>query len=128
MEGTEDVSRLFAPVVSKEEWNQIPGELAKKIQRVFVDKIEEFLTSKAVLETNRRNAEKGYGELEDRLKASDAERKELAAKVQAATLTIEDLEKEISRTTSDIAKLQASCNRLEEEAADFRHQRNMAIR
>lgn len=47
---------VLSAVLSESEWRDIPSQTAKKL-RSFVEKqIEEFLTVKAVLETNRYNA------------------------------------------------------------------------
>lgn len=55
------------------------------------------------------------------------ERDGLFDKSEAAGKTISELENQVSISVSEVAKLQAQCNKLEAEAADFRHQRNLAI-
>lgn len=46
---------------------------------------------------------------------------------ESATTTISELELQISQLTNDVTKLQSTSNRLESEAAEYRHQRNMAV-
>jgi hypothetical protein len=51
-----EVSYIFAPVISQEEWASVPTAIAKKLETFVGEKFEELITSKALLETNRRNA------------------------------------------------------------------------
>lgn len=57
MVGSETVC-IFSPLVTGEEWAEIRTEIAVKIEKIFTDKVQEFITSKALLETNRFNAGK----------------------------------------------------------------------
>lgn len=66
-------------------------------------------------------------ELEDKCILLVNERDGLFNKFEAATQTISELENQISISVSEVSKLQASCNKLEAEMADFRHQRNLAV-
>lgn len=53
-------SCIFAPVVSQEEWQTIPTEIGKKISKFVNEKFEEFITSKALLETKTSNSGKHF--------------------------------------------------------------------
>lgn len=49
-------SYIFEAVVSREEWQTVPAEIGKKISKFLNEKIEEFITSKALLETKSSNS------------------------------------------------------------------------
>lgn len=49
---------VLSSVLSEDEWRDIPADIAKKLTLFVETKIDEFLTVKAVLETNRFNAGK----------------------------------------------------------------------
>lgn len=57
----------------------------------------------------------------------EAECEALKAKLNVATNTIEEQELQLCSLRNDINKLHAQCNSLEAEAAEFRHQRNLAV-
>ncbi|KAF5304003.1 hypothetical protein FQA39_LY01788 [Lamprigera yunnana] len=117
---------LFSSAVSEEEWSQIPSQIAKKLH-VFVEgKFEELITVKALSETNKFNSENELKELTEKFNAAESDSKETNSKLDAAKRTIAELESQMSICTADLNKLQATCNRLEAEAADCRHQKNIA--
>ena len=53
-----EVSFVFAPVISQDEWANVPNEIAKKVEAFVEGKFEELITCKALLETTRHNAGK----------------------------------------------------------------------
>lgn len=57
----------------------------------------------------------------------EAECEILKAKLKIATTTIEEHESQLSSLKNDINKLHNQCNSLEAEAANYRHQRNLAV-
>lgn len=46
---------VFAPVLSEEEWKKVPVEIGKTLLKFVSEKFEEFITSKALLETKSFN-------------------------------------------------------------------------
>ncbi|KRT85709.1 hypothetical protein AMK59_2854, partial [Oryctes borbonicus] len=120
-------TQFFASVVSEEEWKAIPSEIAKKIEDLAEQKFEELLTSKALSETAKFNAEKTLTEIQNQFETIKNENEQLKYKLEAATSTITELETQLSNTVSETAKLRETCSRLEKEVSDFRHQRNLAI-
>ncbi|XP_044260460.1 nucleoprotein TPR isoform X2 [Tribolium madens] len=122
-----EVSCVFASVISQEEWTKVPRATAKKLETFVSEKFEELISCKALLETNRYNAEQASAESQAQLETLKKENEELKRRLEVATATISELESQISQLTNDATKLQSTANRLEAEAAEFRHQRNMAI-
>ncbi|KAI4471104.1 nucleoprotein tpr-related [Holotrichia oblita] len=123
----ETARRFFSSVVSDEEWKAIPSEIAKKIESLTEGKFEELITSKALSETAKFNAEKTLTELQNEFETVKNENEQFKNKLEAATSTINELESQLSNTVSETTKLRETCNRLEKEVSDFRHQRNLAV-
>lgn len=46
---------LLASAVTEEEWREIPAEIRKKLQNFVEERIDELLTTKALLETYKFN-------------------------------------------------------------------------
>lgn len=46
---------VFAPIISEVEWQKVPATIGKTILKFVNEKFEEFLTSKALLETKSFN-------------------------------------------------------------------------
>lgn len=56
MEKTEENEHnVLGEVLTKEELTQVPDALAKKLNTYFNEKFEQYITAKAVFETNRKN-------------------------------------------------------------------------
>ena len=56
METTEESEHdVLKEILTEDELSQIPNETAKKLKTYFNEKLEEFLTAKAVFETGRQN-------------------------------------------------------------------------
>ncbi|XP_063920607.1 nucleoprotein TPR isoform X2 [Zophobas morio] len=122
-----EVSFVFAPVISQDEWANVPNEIAKKVEAFVEGKFEELITCKALLETTRHNAEQAAADFKVQLDAVTKENEELKLRLGTAANTISELESQIAQITNDVTKLQSTSNRLEAEAAEFRHQRNLAV-
>ncbi|XP_060520751.1 nucleoprotein TPR isoform X2 [Cylas formicarius] len=118
---------IFASVVSEEEWSSIPEEIGKKISNFVNEKFEEFITSKALLETRSLNSEKTHSDLKEQNEVLQSEKEALNARLQAASTSISELELQVSNLSSELIKLQSRSNKLEAETAEYRHQRNLAI-
>lgn len=55
MEKEENEHNVLRDVLSEEELTQIPQGLATKLNTYFNEKFEQYITAKAVFETNRKN-------------------------------------------------------------------------
>lgn len=73
------------------------------------------------------NLEQSLSEVRDQLEKVTEENESLKARFDVATKTIDTLEQEISNLKTEFSKSQSTCRKLEEEAAEFRHQRNIAV-
>ncbi|KAJ8928669.1 hypothetical protein NQ314_018763 [Rhamnusium bicolor] len=118
---------IFAPVVTEEEWQTVPVEIGVKISKYVNEKFEEFITSKALLETKHFNTEQSLHELSAQTEKLESNVESLKSKLEVATNTITEYESQVGILTTDINKLHAQCNKLEAETAEYRHQRNLAV-
>ncbi|KAG5900658.1 hypothetical protein JTB14_005928 [Gonioctena quinquepunctata] len=123
MEGT----FVFAPVVTDGEWQTVPTEIGEKISKFVTEKFEEFITSKALLETKYFNLEQSQGDNQASNEKLELECETFKNKLEVATKTIEEQEAQLATLTADINKLHTQCNALEAETAEYRHQRNLAV-
>ena len=71
--------------------------------------------------------EQAAADFKVQLDAVTKENEELKLRLGTAANTISELESQIAQITNDVTKLQSTSNRLEAEAAEFRHQRNLAV-
>ncbi|CAH1106510.1 unnamed protein product [Psylliodes chrysocephalus] len=120
-------SFVFASVLTEEEWQTVPNDLGKRLEKFVSDKFGEFITAKALLETkcfNLEKAETDFATLNEKL---ELECQSLKSKLEIATNTIKEHEEQLSNLSAEINKLHTKCNTLEAETADYRHQRNLAI-
>ncbi|KAJ8922301.1 hypothetical protein NQ315_004243 [Exocentrus adspersus] len=122
-----EVPTIFAPILTEEEWQTVPAEIGKKIEKFVSEKFDEFITSKALLETKNFNTEQSLTELKALNENLEQECESLKAKLEVASNTISEYEAQLSSLTSDINKLHTQCNKLEAETAEYRHQRNLAV-
>lgn len=51
-----EICNIFAPLVSDSEWQSVPTDIAKKINKCVNDELEKLMTAKALSETNRFDA------------------------------------------------------------------------
>ncbi|XP_019755756.1 nucleoprotein TPR-like isoform X1 [Dendroctonus ponderosae] len=117
----------FEPVVSLEEWEMVPKEIGKKISKFVNEKFDEFITTKALLETKSTNSDKSSTELKEQNDVISSENEALKARLEAAGSSITELENQVSTLSAELIRLQTQANQLESEAAQYRHERNLAV-
>lgn len=71
--------------------------------------------------------EKDLLEFQDKHDELVNENVSLSCKLAASSETVSELETQLSSSVTEVAKLQRACNKLEIEATEFRHQRNIAV-
>ncbi|XP_074025813.1 nuclear basket protein megator isoform X2 [Leptinotarsa decemlineata] len=120
-------SFIFASVVSEGEWQSVPTEIGVKISKFVSEKFDEFITSKALLETKCFNLEQTHGENQTCSEKLELEAEILKTKLEVAAKTIEEQELQLATLSSEVSKLHTQCNVLEAETAEYRHQRNLAL-
>nr|CAH7750847.1 unnamed protein product [Callosobruchus chinensis] len=120
-------SFIFHPVVTKEEWEKVTVEVRTKVEQFVKEKFEEFITSKALLETKCFNAEQTIAELKASNESLQSECESLKSKLDVAAKTVIEHEAQLTNLTAEINKLHQQCNTLEAETSEYRHQRNLAV-
>ncbi|XP_018575772.1 nucleoprotein TPR isoform X3 [Anoplophora glabripennis] len=122
-----ELPSIFVSILTEEDWQAVPAEVGKKIENFVSEKFEEFITSKALLETKHFNTDQSLGELKAQNEKLEQEYESLKSKLEVASNTISEYESQLSVLTTDINKLHTQCNKLEAETAEYRHQRNLAV-
>ncbi|VEN40792.1 unnamed protein product [Callosobruchus maculatus] len=120
-------SFIFHPVVTKEQWEKVSVEVRTKVEQFVKEKFEEFITSKALLETKCFNAEQTIAELKASNESLQSECESLKSKLDVAAKTVVEHEAQLANLTAEINKLHQQCNTLEAETSEYRHQRNLAV-
>ncbi|KAJ8976061.1 hypothetical protein NQ317_009251 [Molorchus minor] len=118
---------IFASVITEEEWQTVPVEFGNKIIKFVNEKFEEFITAKALLETKYFDSEQSLTELKAENEKLLNKCESFKSKLEVATNTISEHESQLSRLSTEINKLHSQSNELEAEAAECRHQRNLAV-
>lgn len=55
-----ELPSIFVSILTDEDWQAVPDEVGKKIEKFVSEKFEEFITSKALLETKHFNTGKPH--------------------------------------------------------------------
>ncbi|CAH1134187.1 unnamed protein product [Ceutorhynchus assimilis] len=118
---------IFEPAVTPEEWQKVPSEIGQKLVNFVNEKFEEFITSKALLETKSFNSEQLLTEVKAQVETVKGENENLKARLAAASVSINELESQITTMSAELTRLHTYSNKLEADTADFRHQRNLAV-
>ncbi|VEN38999.1 unnamed protein product [Callosobruchus maculatus] len=119
-------SFIFHPVVTKEQWEKVTVGVRTKVEQFVKEKFQEFVTSKALLETKCFNAEQTIAELKASNENLQLECESLKSKLDVAAKTVIEHEAQLANLTVEINKLRQQCNTLEAETSEYRHQRNLA--
>ncbi|CAD1469044.1 unnamed protein product, partial [Heterotrigona itama] len=128
MEKTEENEHnVLREILSEEELTQIPEGLAKKLNAYFNDKFEQYITAKAVFETNRKNFDQTLDKLQKDLTEEKSNFEECKGKLQLAEKYTIELQTDLNQTKSEIQKLQDIIKRLEKENADLRRHRDTVV-
>ncbi|KAF3420193.1 hypothetical protein E2986_05707 [Frieseomelitta varia] len=123
----ENEHNVLREILSEEELTQIPEGLAKKLNAYFNEKFEQYITAKAVFETNRKNFDQTLDKLQKDLTEEKSNFEECKGKLQLAEKYTIELQTDLNQTKSEIQKLQDTIKRLEKENADLRRHRDTVV-
>ncbi|KOC65673.1 Nucleoprotein TPR [Habropoda laboriosa] len=128
MEKTEENEHnVLREALSEEELMQIPEGLAKKLNVYFNEKFEQYITAKAVFETNRKNFDQTLDKLQKDLVEEKSNFEEYKGKFELAEKYTTELQSSLEQAKSEIQKLQETVKRLEKENADLRRHRDTVV-
>ncbi|XP_033209143.1 nucleoprotein TPR-like isoform X2 [Belonocnema kinseyi] len=127
METTEESEHdVLGEILTPDELSQVAEGTAKKLKTYFNEKLEEFLTAKAVFETGRQNLEKSLDTVQKEHADQKLDLEECRGKLNLAEQYAKELQTGLEEAKAEIHKLQESVKRLEKESADLRRQRDTA--
>ncbi|KPI97373.1 Nucleoprotein TPR [Papilio xuthus] len=114
-------------VLSETEIANLPNGVANKINTYIDTKFEEYMTSKALLETSKT-------QIDDKITAAEATILELKSKYevtskkfQIADETVAELEKQVGTLTADLNKANEKIVQLENEIISLKNARDAAV-
>lgn len=114
---------ILIGIVSAAEHEQIPSEIATKIDAILNEKFDDLLTNKALMETARHNAEQSLDEYKEKFLALQSTHESLTEELH----TVTDLQTQLGTNLSELATVRTQCTDLEVEAAKMRHERHLAV-
>ena len=128
MEKTEENEHnALRDVLTDEELTHIPDGLVKKLNAHFNDKFEQYITAKAVFETNRKSFDQTLEKLQKDLAEEKSDFEECKGKLDLAEKYTSELQTNLDEAKSEIHKLQDTVKRLEKDNADLRRHRNSVV-
>ncbi|XP_011168945.1 nucleoprotein TPR [Solenopsis invicta] len=127
MEAVEESEpNVLREIVSDEELAQIPRELTRKINAHFNAKFEEFITAKAIFETNRKCLEQNWSKAQKELAEHKSNLEEYKGKLELAEKSNTETCSNLEGVKIEVHRLQESVKRLEKENGELRRQRDTA--
>ncbi|XP_072763769.1 nucleoprotein TPR isoform X2 [Anoplolepis gracilipes] len=126
METLEDGEQpnVLREIANDEELEQIPKELARKIHAHFNSKFDEFITAKAVFETNRKTLEQNLEKAQKELAEHKLDLDECKGKLGLSEQNNTEISNNLGEVKNEVHKLQESIKRLEKESSELRRQRD----
>nr|XP_050852779.1 nucleoprotein TPR-like isoform X1 [Vespula vulgaris] len=125
--GDENEHNVLHEILNEEELTQVPEVIKKKLGVYFNTKFEEFITAKAVFESNRKNLEQNLEKVQKELADTKSNFDECNGKLELAAKYSTELQINLDEVKSEVQKLQESVKRLEKENGDLRKQRDAAV-
>ncbi|XP_011154213.1 nucleoprotein TPR isoform X2 [Harpegnathos saltator] len=123
----ENELNVLREIASDEELAQIPKELAKKIHVHFNAKYDEFITAKAVFESNRKNLEQNLEKAQKELAEQKVDLNEYKEKLELVRKDSAESSSNLEEVKNEVYKLQESVKRLEKENGELRRLRDTAV-
>ncbi|EGI65458.1 Nucleoprotein TPR [Acromyrmex echinatior] len=126
MEVEESDHNVLLEIANDEELTQIPRELVRKINVHFNNRFEEFITAKAVFETNRKCLEQNLEKAQKELAEQKLDLEEYKGKLELTEKSNIEICSNLEEVKIEVHRLQESIKRLEKENSELRRQRDIA--
>ncbi|XP_018399421.1 PREDICTED: nucleoprotein TPR isoform X2 [Cyphomyrmex costatus] len=122
----ENVHNILLEIANEKELTQIPRELVRKINVYFNNRFEEFITAKAVFETNRKCLEQNLEKAQKEVAEQKLDLEEHKAKLEFTEKSNTEICSNFEEVKIEVHRLQESVKRLEKENGELRRQRDTA--
>ncbi|XP_011695258.1 PREDICTED: nucleoprotein TPR-like [Wasmannia auropunctata] len=126
MEVEESEPNVLREIANDDELAQIPRELTRKINAHFNARFEEFITAKAVFETNRKCLEQNLEQAQKELAEQKLDLDEYRGKLELTEKSNTEICGNLEEVKIEVHRLQESVKRLEKENGELRRQRDTA--
>ncbi|XP_058128929.1 nucleoprotein TPR isoform X3 [Anopheles coustani] len=127
MEVDQTTPGVLRSILSTEELKAIPDATAKKIEDDYKEKIDEFITAKALFETRKTDLEKLKIENEKKIDELTLKVQDESSKYHFSQQSVKELRIELDDLKLELSKTKERLARNDEETARFRHERNEAV-
>ncbi|XP_062561772.1 nucleoprotein TPR isoform X2 [Armigeres subalbatus] len=114
-------------ILSDEELATIPAETTKKIEGHYEQKLEEFLTAKALCETAKTNVEQLKVEYEKQIEELTLKYQDESSKYHFSQQSIKELRLELEDCKQEMSQARDKVKQNDADTARFRRERNEAV-
>ncbi|XP_062715436.1 nucleoprotein TPR isoform X2 [Aedes albopictus] len=118
---------VLRSILSEEELLAIPAETGKKIEGHYEQKLEEFLTAKALCETAKTNVEQLKVEYEKQIEELTLKYQDESSKYHFSQQSVKELRLELEDCKQEMAQAKDKVKQNDADTARFRRERNEAV-
>ncbi|XP_021710520.1 nucleoprotein TPR isoform X2 [Aedes aegypti] len=118
---------VLRSILSEEELTAIPAETTKKIEGHYEQKLEEFLTAKALCETAKTNVEQIKVDYEKQIEELTLKYQDESSKYHFSQQSIKELRLELEDCKQEMAQARDKVKQNDADTARFRRERNEAV-
>ncbi|XP_011496160.1 PREDICTED: uncharacterized protein LOC105360858, partial [Ceratosolen solmsi marchali] len=104
--------KVLQTLLSSNEISEISSSVCEKLENFFRSKFDEFITSKAVFETNRKNLDKKCNDLTNDCKIQKEKLDKCEEKLELAEKFGYELQSQLDENRSELYRLQECIKRL----------------
>ncbi|XP_053696723.1 nucleoprotein TPR isoform X2 [Sabethes cyaneus] len=126
-EKTVDPGGVLRSVLSDEELGAIQTETVKKIETHYEQKLEEFLTAKALCETAKSNVEQLKTDYETKIEELTLKYQDESSKFQFSQQSVKELRLELEDAKQELTQANEKVKQNDASTARFRRERNEAV-
>ncbi|KAL1392866.1 hypothetical protein pipiens_012159 [Culex pipiens pipiens] len=127
VDGTPTAVGSLRSILSAEELEVIPGETTKKIETYYEQKLEEFLTAKALLETAKTNVEQTKVDYEKQIEELTLKYQDESSKFHFSQQSGKELRLELEDAKQELTQAKDKLKQNDLDTARFRRERNEAV-
>uniref|UniRef100_A0A1Q3EXK8 Nucleoprotein TPR n=1 Tax=Culex tarsalis TaxID=7177 RepID=A0A1Q3EXK8_CULTA len=114
-------------ILSAEELEAIPVDTTKKIETYYEQKLEEFLTAKALLETAKTNVEQTKVDYEKQIEELTLKYQDESSKFHFSQQSSKELRLELEDAKQELTQAKEKLKQNDLDTARFRRERNEAV-
>lgn len=117
---------ILLSIVSSEDKDRIPLDIASKLNSILSEKWNELISSKALLQTAKDNAEQSLSDYKDKYANVDSTHDSLTERNNTLSATNAALQTQLSANVAELGTVRQRCSELENEGSKLRLERHQA--